>query len=113
MSTKSKGIKGEEIAKRHYEMAGFEILEMNYRFKRAEVDLIAMQDEKLLVFVEVKTRTRTDYGLPESFVSDAQKERIKQAAEDYIFAINWHKGIRFDIACVNQRHEVEIFEDAF
>ena len=113
MSQRSKGIQGEEIVKQHYQKNGFEILESNYRYGRAEIDLIALEEGGLLVFVEVKTRTRKDYGEPETFVSDAQQERIKKAAEDYIFGINWKKDIRFDIACVDRDGKIEVFEDAF
>jgi len=113
MDRKTKGKVGEEIAKRFYEKLGFEILEQNYRFKRCEVDLIVLKEESLLIFVEVKKRSRTDFGDAETFVSEAQKRRIKEAAEEYIYGIDWKKDIRFDIACVNSGGEIEVFEDAF
>ena len=113
MNQKFKGIQGEELVKQHYEKKGFEILESNYRYGRAEIDLIVLEEEKLLVFVEVKFRNRRDYGEPETFVSGAQQSRIKEAAEDYIFGINWQKDIRFDIACVDLAGKIELFEDAF
>lgn len=113
MNRKTKGKRGEEIARRHYESNGNEILETNYRFRRSEVDIIALLEESLLVFVEVKTRSRKDFGEAETFVDDKQQERIKEAAEDYIFGINWKGDIRFDIACVDMEDKIEIFEDAF
>ncbi|WP_424962689.1 YraN family protein [Ekhidna sp.] len=113
MDRKTKGIQGEAIAKHHYEKQGCEILETNYRYKRAEIDLVALQKEKLLIFIEVKNRSRKDFGEPETFVSEAQQNRIKEAAEDYIFGINWKKDIRFDIFCVEPNGDVEVFEDAF
>lgn len=114
MDNRSIGFKGEEASKEFYENLGFEILETNYRYKRAEIDFIALsEDEQLLVFVEVKNRSRKDFGEAETFVSDAQQDRIKTAAEEYIFGINWKKDIRFDIACVDAKGNVEVFEDAF
>lgn len=113
MDSKTKGIRGEGIAKNHYEHNGYELLETNYRYKRAEIDFIALKDEAILVFVEVKNRSRTDFGEPETFVSPSQQERIKEAAEEYIFGINWKKDIRFDIVCVDAGGNIEIFEDAF
>ncbi|MEQ9402274.1 MAG: YraN family protein [Cyclobacteriaceae bacterium] len=113
MDRKTKGNQGEELIKRQYESEGGEILETNYRYKRAEIDLIVLEREELLIFVEVKTRSRKDFGEPETFVSTAQQSRIKEAAEDYIFAINWKKDIRFDIACVDMGGKSEIFKDAF
>ncbi len=113
MDHKTKGIQGEAMAQRHYESIGCEVLEANYRYKRAEIDLIVLKDEKLLIFIEVKNRSRTDFGEAETFVSDAQQERIKKAAEEYIFAINWKKDIRFDIVCVDATGNMEVFADAF
>jgi len=113
MDNKSKGEKGELLARKHYKSLKCEILESNYRFGRAEIDLIVLMDETLLIFVEVKNRTRSDFGEAETFVSEAQQQRIREAAEDYIFAINWKKDIRFDIVCVNADDQIEIFEDAF
>jgi len=113
MDRKTTGNRGEEIARHFYESRGCEILEMNFRFKRAEIDIIVLENEKRLVFVEVKTRTRKDYGEPEMFVSRSQQKRIKEAAEEYIFGINWHKEIRFDIVSVDSTGNVEHFEDAF
>ena len=113
MDNKIKGKKGEDLAKSQYEKWGCEILEENYRFKRSEIDLIVLKEESLLIFVEVKNRNRTDFGEAETFVSEAQQNRIKEAAEDYIFGINWQKDIRFDIVCVDQNDQLEVFEDAF
>ncbi len=113
MDRKTKGIEGEAIAKKHYEKLGCKILASNYRFKRAEIDIIALQNKQLLIFIEVKLRSRTDFGEPETFVSDAQQERIREAAEEYIFATNWNKDIRFDIVCIDANRNIQIFEDAF
>lgn len=113
MDRKAKGIEGEAIAKHHYESLGFEILETNYRYQRAEIDLIVLQEDEFLVFVEVKSRSSKDYGEAETFVSEAQQERIKAAAEDYIYAISWKKDIRFDIVTVDADGKIEVFEDAF
>ncbi|WP_370088441.1 YraN family protein [Ekhidna sp.] len=113
MDRKTKGIVGEAIAKRCYEKQGCEILEENYRYKRGEIDLIALQNESLLIFIEVKNRSRKDFGEAETFVSESQQERIKEAAEEYIYGINWQKDIRFDIVCVDGQGNIEVFEDAF
>ena len=113
MERKSKGEFGEELAKAHYESQGYEILETNYRYGRYEVDLIALKNEELLIFIEVKTRGRKDFGEAETFVSEAQQERIKEAAEEYIYGINWKKDIRFDVVCVTNEGEIEVFEDGF
>ena len=67
------GSKGEDLAKQHLEVAGYEILDENWRFGKAEVDLIAYLD-KTIIFVEVKTRSGNAFGEPEDFV-DAAKQK--------------------------------------
>ena len=113
MDRKTKGKKGEQLARLHYEKAGFEIASTNYRHGRAEIDFIAKMYDTLLVFVEVKMRSSEVFGTPETFVSDAQKERIMQAADQYIHEADWQRDIRFDIVCVDSRGQLEVFEDAF
>ena len=105
------GLQGENKAITHLESLGFEILERNYRYKRAEIDVIAMKSS-LLVFIEVKKRKNNKYGHPEEFVSDRQKKLIISAADDYIHAINWTKNIRYDIIAITD-NQLEHFEDAF
>ena len=91
---------------------GFEILDRNYRYKRAEIDIIAMSKE-LLVFVEVKLRMDTSFGQPEEFVSENQQLLIISGADDYIEQIQWQGNIRFDIIAINSKNEIAHFEDAF
>lgn len=112
MDRKTKGNQGEDLIKVFYEKQGYEILEKNYRHRRAEIDLVAHKNG-VLIFIEVKLRSSNNFGFAETFVSRAQENRIKDAAEDYIYAINWMKDIRFDIACVNAKGDIELFEDAF
>ncbi|MBQ2945844.1 MAG: ribonuclease HII [Clostridia bacterium] len=76
------GKAGEEAACRHLTEKGFEIVERNYRFKKSEIDIIAKKDNGLFA-VEVKTRSSEKYGRPADFVTDAQQERIIEAARHY------------------------------
>jgi len=110
--TQRKGRKGEDIAVNYLLKKGFEILERNYRYKRAEIDIIAMKNE-LIVFVEVKLRMDTSFGHPEKFVSENQQQLIISGADDYIEQIQWQGNIRFDIISINSINEIAYFEDAF
>jgi putative endonuclease len=109
------GNKGENWAADLLVQKGFEILARNYRYKKAEIDIIACKD-KLLVFVEVKTRTNIAYGEPEAAVNVSKIDLIKQAAEEYIHQLNWFYDIRFDIISIyihQHKREITHFEDAF
>jgi len=89
------------------------VLERNYRFKHAEIDLI-IKRENWIIFVEVKTRSSSSFGEPEEFVDSNKARKIFEAAEEYIYSNDWHGHIRFDIVSVKLGEEVEIrhFEDA-
>ena len=106
---------GEDKAVAHLEEKGYEILTRNYRHRHAEIDIIARKN-KILTFVEVKTRTNVSYGMPEEFVDATKRRLIMKAAEHYIFERNWHGDIRFDvISIVLTQNTVQIhhIEDAF
>lgn len=114
-SKKHIGNKGEEEAVHFLIANGYEILERNWRYKRAEVDIIAQNSEEL-VFVEVKTRKNADFGYPEEFVTPEQEERIHETAEIYCDKQNWNGLVRFDIIAILRHGEesnLEHFEDAF
>ena len=111
-SKKEIGNQGEDLAARFLARKGFEILDRNYRFGRAEIDLIA-KNKQTLVFVEVKWRSNLSFGYP--FVSKEQQQRIMDAAEEYQYNKGWKGPIRFDIiSIVSNKAGTSIthFEDA-
>lgn len=107
------GALGENLAADYLRQIGFEIVVRNYRFRKAEIDIIARKDDWLL-FVEVKTRRSTDYGEPESFVDWKKASLMFMAAEEFIFSTDWHGHVRFDVIAVTLGNEPDIvhFEDA-
>lgn len=111
---KELGIEGEQLAKDYLKKKGWLILEMNYRYRRSEIDLIASEND-LLIFVEVKTRSTTSFGLPEQFVDDKKAENIMKAADHYILEKDWKGNIRFDIISIIKKESMELehIEDAF
>ncbi|MDA0194867.1 MAG: YraN family protein [Bacteroidetes bacterium] len=114
MLNKKIGEWGERLAAEFLIEKGYEIIEKNYRFSHGEIDLIAMKGE-LLVFVEVKTRSGLYFGYPEDAVNTNKIETIGKVAEEYIYAINWHGGVRYDVIAILNKKPLEIrhFEDAF
>lgn len=110
------GKQGEDAAFTYLQNNGYQILETNYRHQHAEIDLIA-QRGKMLIFIEVKTRTNLSFGEPETFVTYTKAKLVMRAAEHYIYARDWQHDIRFDVVAVSitPRGEVKIkhIEDAF
>ncbi len=109
------GIKGEELASFYLEGKGYTILEKNWRFGREEIDIIAKQNE-MLVVVEVKTRTGSFFGEPEEFVNRQKQKNLIKAANAYIEKNNLELEVRFDIMGViltGNNHRINHIEDAF
>jgi len=110
------GRRGEDIAKEYLENLGYRVLRMNWKYGRAEVDVIAHHRDTL-VFVEVKTRSSVDYGLPEDFVNTKKERQLEYAANEYIEDSNYQGEIRFDIIAIvfENKHIYKInhIEDAF
>ncbi len=98
------GQKGEALAVTFLAGKGYDILETNWRYKRAEVDIIA-KDGNVLVFTEVKTRATDYFGAPEESITDKKKALLTDAASAYMELINHDWEIRFDYISV-------IYEDA-
>ncbi len=70
------GARGEKLAARHLRRHGFKILYRNFRGRRGgEIDLVC-RERDTLVFVEVKTRTREDFGRPLEAVNLQKQRRI-------------------------------------
>jgi len=93
------GSQSEFLASEWLQSKGYELVEANYRFKHAEIDLI-MKNKGILVFVEVKFRSGTGYGYAEEFVDYKKRQLIIRAADNFIYERDWHKDIRFDIVGV-------------
>jgi putative endonuclease len=74
---------GEQVAARHLESLGYEILQRNWRCRRGEIDLIVQAGE-VLVFAEVKTRQGHSFGTPEEGVTPAKARRLLQLAQMYL-----------------------------
>lgn len=108
-----RGTEGENLAAEFLAGKGFEIVARNYRYRHAEIDLIVKRKD-WLIFVEVKTRSSSTYGEPESFVSYAKVNKIFEAAEEFIYRNDWQGHIRFDVVSVKPGTVplIEHFEDA-
>lgn len=113
--SRKSGNPGETAAVDFLTQKGFIILEQNWRFKRAEIDIIA-RENAVMVFVEVKSRTRPLIA-PELAVSRRQEQRLADAAGEYMMQHRWEGEFRFDIVSVYMYGQSPIhlvhFEDAF
>ena len=109
------GKKGEQLAVDFLLKKGYEIIERNYRFDKAEVDIIAKINE-VLAIIEVKTRSTSDFGDPQDFVKPKQIQRLVKAVNEYVLENCLEVEVRFDIIAIvkgNQGFSIEHLENAF
>lgn len=99
-STRAIGDSGERDAVLFLERQGFAILDRNYTYHHGEVDVVA-KDGDDLVFVEVKLRRTTRFGLPEEAVTPAKQELIRRTAEGYVQEKKLNNiSCRFDVVAI-------------
>ncbi len=106
---------GEELAVEFLRKEGYEILETNWTFQKAEVDIIA-QKENTLAIVEVKTRSSLDFGLPQDFVKPKKIQLLVKAVNEYVVSKNLDIDVRFDIIAIHKEgksYVIEHLKDAF
>ena len=106
---------GEELAVEFLEKAGYAILETNWVFQKAEIDIIAQKGDTLAI-VEVKTRSSLEFGSPEEFVKPKKIQLLVKAVNEYVLQNDLDVEVRFDIISVfsnRGKFEIEHFEDAF
>jgi putative endonuclease len=110
------GKKGEQMAAAYLQRQDYTLVATNWRWGRAEVDIIAKKDD-VIVFVEVKTRKSTYMGQPEEFVSPHKVKMLTQAAVGYLQQAGHEWEFRFDVIAVVLRGEtgasLRHFPDAF
>ncbi|MEZ4816672.1 MAG: YraN family protein [Flavobacteriaceae bacterium] len=107
---------GEELAAQFLLREGYEILERNFVYDKAEIDIITQKDKGEIVVVEVKTRNSAAFGNPQEFVSKSKIKLLVKAAHEYVISRNLNVEVRFDIIAVlkNKKEEsIEHFENAF
>jgi len=106
---------GEQLAIDYLVEKGYAILNQNYRFDKAEIDIIAKKQE-ILAIIEVKTRRNAEFGKPQSFVQSQQIKRIVKAAHEFVIENNLNVDIRFDIIAIlktDKSLQIDHIENAF
>ncbi len=113
------GKEGEKAAVKFLKKKGYRFIEKNYRNKTGEIDIVAEQDE-VLVFVEVKSRTDAEYGEPLEAVTPHKQRKICQVARGFMTQHRIEsRDCRFDVVGIKgnpsqpKTWEIELVQDAF
>lgn len=111
------GRAAEDLAAQHLESCGATLLLRNFRRRTGELDLVALQSGVVLV-VEVRLRSREDYGGGAASVDARKQRRIVRTTQQLLQArrdlARW--PLRFDVVVVTpdpQRWRVEWIRHAF
>lgn len=108
---KETGNKGEEMAVLFLKKIGFQIIALNWRYKKLDVDIIAY-DKDILVFVEVKVRSSGGFASPNELINKEKQNRLFRAAQAYLRQSGHQGQLRFDvITFINNK--LEYIKDAF
>lgn len=94
------GAKGESLALQFLRKNGYKIIARNFSCRFGEIDLIARQ-EKVTVFIEVKTRGSDSFGLPQEAINKEKIKHLWQSAQFYIKKHAHSDGeFRFDLVAI-------------
>lgn len=112
MTQKSEfGRDGEDFATEYLENKGYKIVKRNYRQKWGELDIIAVAQDKTLVFVEVKTMRagNEEFLKPENQMSGAKMQKFRRTAELYAGfhneLVDDKKGWRLDLVALEKNND--------
>jgi putative endonuclease len=106
---------GEQMAIDYLIKKSYVIKEKNWRFQKAEVDIIA-QKKEVLVCVEVKARSSDYFGDPQDFVNPKKIKLLVKAMNEYVISKDLDVDVRFDIIAIiknKSKTTLEHIEDAF
>lgn len=99
------GKKGEDLACTFLEKKGYKVIARNFRKKIGEIDIVAEKGDTI-VFIEVKTRKNTKFGLPQEYVNNKKIEKILKAASIFLSENRlWHRPVRFDVIGITVKDE--------
>lgn len=109
------GKKGEDLAVEFLLKKGYEIVSRNFKYQKAEIDIIARK-VNVLAIIEVKTRSTPDFGSPQEFLKAKQIQRMIKAVDHFVTEHNLDVQVRFDVMGIIKNKagtKIEHLEDAF
>lgn len=113
LTNTQKGKASEELAVSHLLSLGYSILKRNYRSGRSEIDILAMDQDELVV-VEVKSRKSNQFGFPEVAISKQKEQLLREGGYAFKYEQKLTNPIRFDVISISiLEKELRHFKDAF
>ena len=109
---------GEQCCEKYLKRKGLKTLARNFRCKTGEIDLIVVDTDGALIFVEVKTRASEDFSPSESAITTVKKTRMLRAARYFLSTHRIEdRPYRFDVVTIvlaeKGQPEIRHYENAF
>ncbi len=113
----SLGALGEDEAVRFLKRNGYRIVERNYKSRLGEIDIIA-EENGAICFVEVKTRSSQNFGVPQDALTKTKRHQLSKMALGYLKHKRLHDcKTRFDVVSIKindaKKKDVELIKNAF
>jgi len=109
------GKKGEQLAVDYLTNNGYKVVHRNYRYLKAEIDIIAKKGD-ILAIVEVKSRSSDYMQAIADTVTEKKIKLLVMAADHYIISKDLDAEARFDIITIHRNgsiFNIEHLENAF
>ena len=106
------GQAAESRAEAFLKTQGLKSVARNWRCRFGEIDLV-MQDGATLVFVEVRLRSRSDFGDAVASVTPAKQKKLRTAAHQYLAALKTQPPCRFDVVALDSSAAPRWIRNAF
>ena len=106
---------GEEVTAAYLQKLEYTILHLNYRYLKAEIDIIARKGD-ILAIVEVKTRTEAYLPDLQQLISVKKRQLMVMAADNYVIKRDLDVEVRFDVVIVLKKvngYKIEYIDNAF
>lgn len=95
--SKQEGLQGEALVADYLRNNGFQLVAHGYYCRFGEIDLIAWEGNTLC-FIEVKTRTNLEMGVPREYVTPTKQKKLRKTALFYLSEKKLDCFCRFDVA---------------
>jgi len=117
INSQHSGQQAEQKAKIYLQSSGLQLLEQNYRCFHGEIDLV-MRDQEDIVFIEVRSRKRMDYGYPAETVNKSKQRKIIKTATHFLQKAGWLYRVnsRFDVIAllfIDGKWQLDWIKNAF
>lgn len=110
--SQASGRDAEERVESELRRRGLHPVARNYRCRGGEIDLV-MRDGAALVFIEVRYRSRDDFGGALASVDQRKQRRLILAARHYLARSGWSGPCRFDVVGLDRQYNTQWIRDAF